>query len=160
MRRFAFAGLAIALFVACQPPEPVELTEAEKAEIADAVREANADYWAAWARKDFDGYAEFYSSRSDEFPLLSYESFDAHRSRVMEIWDTLSTWEIREMEQPDVMVLGSDMAFMTGSALSLLTFTTENVREWEQDFAYVWVREDEGWKLAAAQIFTEIREPS
>ena len=36
---------------ACQPAI-TELTEEQKAEIAETVRQVNADYWAAWARME------------------------------------------------------------------------------------------------------------
>jgi ketosteroid isomerase-like protein len=151
--------LMLLVFAACQPAT-MELTEEQKATIADAVREANADYWAAWARmEDFDEYAGHYSDRSVFFPLVDAESREAHRSVVMGLWSRLNAWEVQEMPQPDVLVLGADGAFLEGSAVSLLTDTTGATEEWVQTYSSVWVREESGWRMVATRFSTAVREP-
>ncbi len=158
MRRFRYVVFTVCIFAACQPAT-TELTEGQKAEIAETVMQANADYWAAWARmEDVDEYTAYYSDKYGHFPLVRFESLEAHRSGVIELWGGLRPWEIQQMEM-GVRVLSHDEAFLAGSAVSLLTDTTGATEVWEQDYAYVWVREDAGWKLGAASISTEIREP-
>ena len=158
MSRLTLSVLSLAFLAACQPAT-TELTEEQKTEIAEAVTQVNADYWAAWARmEDFDEYAGYYSDHSGHFPLVGFESLEAHRSSVMEVWGGLRTWEIQQMEL-GVLVLGPDEAFLGGSAVSLLTDTTGASVEWAQNFATVWVGEDAEWKLVAAPVFTEVREP-
>lgn len=158
MRRIVFAAFALTVLAACQPAT-TELTDEMKAEITEAVRQVNADYWAAWARmENFDAYAAYYSNHSADFPLVEFGSREEHRSAVIPIWDGLHTWEIQQMEL-GVRVLSPDEAFLAGSTVSLLTDTAGVTVVWEQDWANVWILEEGRWKLGAGQVFTEVREP-
>ncbi|NIM52821.1 MAG: hypothetical protein GTN62_15215 [Gemmatimonadales bacterium] len=137
--------LAIPLAAACRLAT-TELTDAHKADIAEAVEQAARDYRESfWTRENMD---EFMSYNSDwaGSPFSEFDSLDELRSfgsSALEVWDA----ETLEWGDMDVMVLGSDAAAVKGSYYIVADSAGVTRVRQDYDWADVWVREEGQWKV-------------
>ena len=135
-----------------QSSPPSELTEEQKAEIADATRQAATQLYASWvAQEDVDTYVSYHSDWAG-VPWSDEESLDTFRSWLSGYWEA-NDWEIRERGVMEVLVLGPDAAAVKGTDVVAVTDTTGAVREFTQDWAYVLVREDGRWRILIARLY-------
>jgi uncharacterized protein (TIGR02246 family) len=127
------------------------LTEEQKAEIADAARQAATQFKASWvAQEDLDTYVSYHSDWAG-VPGSNWESLDTFRSFLSGYW-AANDWEEREKGEMEVLVLGPDAAAVKGTDVVAVTDTTGAVREFTQDWAYVLVREDGRWRILVARL--------
>lgn len=144
MRRMLLL-LAISVAAACQLAT-TELTDAQKADIAEAVKQAARDYRESfWARENMD---EFMSYNSDwaGSPFSEFDSLDELRSSgssTLEAWDT----ETLEWGDMDVIVLGPDAAAVKGSYYIVADSAGITRVRQDYDWADVWVRQAGQWKV-------------
>jgi len=145
MRHLALAVLSLAFLAACQPAA-TELTDAQKAEIEQAVIQAYQGYWNAWsAQESVDDYMGYYHDWAVA-PLDGYESVEAVRSGTLESWAYFLSWEV-ELGETRVLVLGPDVAVLEGVSVSVLTDITGMVLELTQRSNWVWVLRDGQWRI-------------
>jgi hypothetical protein len=146
MRRLVFAVLSLAfLATACQPAT-TELTDAQKAEIEQAVIQAYQGFWNAWtAQQSVDDYMGYFHDWAVS-PLDGYESIAAVRSEALELWAYYLSWEV-ELGETRVLVLGPDVAVLEGTSVSVVTDITRIVMEWTQKSSWVWILRDGQWRI-------------
>ena len=144
MRRLVLAGLSLAFLAACQPAT-MELTDAKKAEIEEAVLEASTEYTQVFHAEDIDGYMSLASNWA-ESPWPCCGTLDGLRSFVTDIWNR---WEFEEFENGEmkVTVLGPDAAVVAFTQTGVQVDTAGVRRETAADIAFLWVREAGQWKL-------------
>jgi hypothetical protein len=154
MRRLALAALSLAfLATACQPAT-TELTDAQKAEIEQAVIQAYEGWWNAWtAHENVDDYMGYFHDWAIA-PLAGFASVEALRSSSLEVWDGDRSWEA-EVGDARVLVLGPAAAALEGAAVSVVTDTSGASVEWTQRLTTVWVLQDGQWKLLTGGFYTQ-----
>jgi hypothetical protein len=156
MGRILLTGAVACLLAAGCQPATTELTDAQKAEIEEAVKQASTDLWAAWvAQEDVDEYLSHTSNWV--VPWGGFASVDALRSSILGTWER-QNWEIRDLGEVEVLVLGTDAAALKATAVCVVTDTAGTAQELTQDYAGVWVREDGHWKLLMSRLFNQLRD--
>ena len=158
MRRLAFAAVSLAfLATACQPAA-TELTDEQKAAVADTVRQLSAEMQSAFDSKDatyFDYFSDWTTSSA-----AGNRSLEASHSFVQEsIW--ANNTQTSESGQTRTRVLGPDAVVVERAQVNIVTDSTGETREYDVLLSELWVREDTGWKALLYQ-FTDlgVREPS
>ena len=158
MRRLALAVLSLAfLATACQPAA-TELTDEQKAAVADTVRQLSAEMQSAFDNKDA-AYFDFFSDWTTS-SAAGNRSLEASRSFVQEsIW--ANNTQTSESGQTRTRVLGPDAVVVERAQVNIVTDSTGETREYDVLLSELWVREDTGWKALLYQ-FTDlgVREPS
>jgi len=149
--------LPLMLFaIACQPAT-MELTDAQKAEIENAVRQVDSEFHATWsAREDIDAYMSYMSDWSSTSPFGD-ESLDALRTRVSAWWGAQSSVTIDRGEKR-VLVLGPDVAAVEGTNVRVATDTTGVTRERTGTYTRTWIRQNGEWKVFAQKGYSRTRE--
>ncbi len=158
MRRLALAVLSLAfLAIACQPAA-TELTDEQRAAVADTVRQLSAEMHSAFDSKDaayFDYFSDWTTSST-----AGNRSLEASHSFVQEsIW--ANNTQTSESGQTRTRVLGPDAVVVERAQVNIVTDSTGETREYDVLLSELWVREDTGWKALLSQ-FTNlgVREPS
>jgi len=158
MHRLALAAVSLAfLATACQPAT-TELSEEQKAAIADSVTQLSAEMQSAFDNEDaayFDYFSDWTTSSA-----AGNRSLEASRSFVREsVW--ANNTQTSESGQTRTRVLGPDAVVVERAQVNSVTDNTGEIREYDVLLSELWVREDIGWKALLYQ-FTElgVREPS
>ena len=149
MRRAIVAAFALTVLAACQPVT-TELTEEQKAAIADTVSAVNAEFWSALEAAEFDrGMSYVYNSPEAVWGYAGVVDFgwDAIYARYSPMFETMASQTLTFTESratvltPDVVCINQ-----IGSAIPT---DTAGVVGPEENFAVltVWVRRDGEWKV-------------
>ncbi len=158
MRRLALAVLSLAfLATACQPAA-TELTDEQRAAVADTVRQLSAEMQSAFDNKDaayFDYFSDWTTSSA-----AGSRAHEQNRSALLE-----NNWpnntQTSQSGQTRTLVLGPDAVVVERAQVNIVTGSTGETREYDVFLSELWVREDTGWK-AVLYRFTNlgVREPS
>ncbi len=158
MQRTILSALAFYIAaIACQPAS-TELTEEQKAAIADSVTQLSAEMQSAFDNKDaayFDYVSDWATSSA-----VGNRFLEAGRSFVEEnIW--VNNSQTSEPGQTRTRVLGPDAVVVERAQVNIITDSTGETQEYDVLLLQLWVREDAGWKALLNQ-FTDlgVREPS
>jgi hypothetical protein len=137
--------LILGAAVACQPAT-MELTEEQKAEVEDVVKELAAKYSEAWmSDRDIDGYMHYASDWAGT-PWGCCETLEDLRSYATRFWNRWD-WESHELGEMSVLVLGPDAAAVTFTAVAVRVDSAGVRSEVTNEIANLWVREAGQWKL-------------
>jgi hypothetical protein len=146
MPRFAFATVALAFLAAACQPATTELTDAQRAEIEQAVIQAYQGYWNVWtAQESVDDYMGYFHDWAVS-PLDGFESIAAVRAETLELWAYYHSWDV-ELGETRVLVLGPDVAVLEGASVSVVTDITGIAMELTQRSSWVWVLRDGQWRI-------------
>ena len=154
MRRMILP-LMLLIAVACQPAT-MELTDAEKAAIADTVRQVSAEKAAAWDSQDAERFFGYFADWS-AFPMAGWQSLDAYRAEIDSFWPRFSSW-VSNRTEVRTMVLSRDAVVLEGRQVAPVTDTTGASGEWISLYTELWVRDDAGWKVIMGKFYT-LEEP-
>jgi len=150
MRRLALAVLSLAfLATACQPVA-TEMTEEQKAAIADTVNAAHADSWDAWREVDLDRALSYQHDSPDLWFTLQGQVLRGYAeadSFWREGFGTASRIDIT-ISDSRTMVLAADVVAVLEQGVFSVT-DAAGVTSPEQAFAFsaTWVRRDGEWKV-------------
>ena len=147
MRRLTLSVLSVAFLAACQPAT-TELTEEQKAEIAEEVNAIHGEFWDAWRAADYDRGVSYFDSANLVFAyegtVFGFATFDEMwrpefaniASQSITIGDSRTT------------VLAPDVVCIMDAATYTMTDTL-GVTSPEGGFAFtgVWVHRGGEWKL-------------
>ncbi len=142
--------------VACQPAS-TELTEEQKAAIADSVTQLSAEMQSAFDNKDA-AYFDYLSDWSTS-SAAGNRLHEASRSLVQgSIW--ANNTQTSESGQTRTRVLSPDAVVVERAQVNTVTDSAGETRESDVLLLQLWVREDTGWKALLYQ-FTNlgVREP-
>ncbi len=151
MHRIPLVGLGLLTMAACQPPA-AELTEAQRAAIADTVEQRTNELMAAASTGEFDSLATYFDD-SDQF-LWAYQgnwwrSWAAADSAFRPAFEAVERQEI-EIAETHVRVVAADAAYvMLGGTYRQID--TADVTGPDIPFAWggLWLRRDGTWKVLA-----------
>ncbi len=152
MRRTILPALAFCIAaVACQPAT-TELTEEQKAAIADTVNALLDDYWDAWRDVDFDRGMSFFLD-APETAFASADQVDYGLATLDSKYRPfMATFESQEITLADsrTTVLASNAVYTMQRGTYVQTDTAGVVGD-TLPFAYsmVWVRRNGEWKVLA-----------
>ena len=154
-RSFLAVAFSIAA-VACQPTS-TELTEGQKAAIADTVTQLSAEMQGAFDNEDA-AYFDYFSDWTTSSEAGS-RAHDQNRSATMEGYWAINT-QASESGQTRTVVLGPDAVVVERAQVNIVTGSTGETQEYDVLLSELWVREDTGWK-ALLYKFTDlgVREP-
>ena len=158
MKKIVLPALAFCVAViACQPGS-TELTDEQKAAIADSVTQLSAEMQSAFDNKDaayFDYFSDWSASST-----AGNRSFEAGRSFIQEtLW--ANNTQTSESGETRTQVLGPDAVVVERAQVNIVTDSTGETSSYDALLRELWVREDTGWKALLYQ-FTNlgVREPS
>lgn len=144
MRVFA-CFLMLALVVGCQSP-PVEMTEAEEAELIASATEAAAAMIAALDAEDLSTWLGFYSDWA-EYPAVGYPHRSGLADRVQSMW--LDRYEDRHtvMGEMNGIVVGPDAVAL--ERIDVSTATDSDGTRLEQRWVgrQLWSKAGGEWKV-------------
>ena len=149
MRRMILP-LMLLLAIACQPAT-MELTDAERATIADEVTAIQTQFWNDWEAVNFDAAMAYYRTNPD--PVWAW--MGEVRSGVEDltalfrgILEGLARQELT-VDDRQVVVLGQDAAYVI-DRISFSAFDAEGAEAMSGRFvaSVVWVRSNGEWKVA------------
>ena len=152
MRRIIFPLLLLLVAVACQPAT-MEMTDAEKAAIADEVNAINAEFWDVWRDGDFDrGMTYYYNSPDLAFAMegavdYGYDQVDAkYRPNFANVAS-----QILRVTHSQTTVLAPDAVCIMETARFSQT-DRDGVTTPETDLALtsIWMLRDGEWKIHLA----------
>ena len=150
MRRLALAVLSLAFLAnACQPAT-TELTEEQKAAIADTVNAANAANWDAWREVDLDRALSYFHDSPDFWFALEGQVLRGYAetdSFWREGFGTARRIDIT-ISDSRTMVLTADIVTMVEQGVFSVT-DSAGVTGPETAFAIsaTWARRDGEWKV-------------
>ena len=154
MRRFVFAAFATTVLAACQPAT-TELTEDEKAAIADEVLAAFTEAEAAWETENADPEAvmsRFVNSSESVWAgsgvlIHGYDDqFEVSRSAYAS--RTKADWTSTDRH---IGVLAPDVVYMMDVGKVVFTDTAgATTPESDYAYTYIWVLMNGEWKILAA----------
>jgi len=149
MRHFVLAAFAFTTIAACQPAT-TELSEEQKAAIAEEVRQVATDYQNAWRAQE--NMAEYMSYSSDwaGAPWPGSESLREMCISSQAVWDQ-TDYETLISPEWEVLVLGPEAAAVKGTVVSAVTDTSGMIRERTEQLSMVFVRTDGQWKAIVAK---------
>jgi hypothetical protein len=159
-KRLASILLAVAFSIAaiaCQPAS-TELSEEQKAALADSVTQLSAEMQRAFDNRDaayFDYFSDWTTSSA-----AGSRAHEQNRSALLE-----NNWpnntQTSQSGQTRTLVLGPDAVVVERAQVNIVTGSTGETREYDVFLSELWVREDTGWK-ALLYRFTNlgVREPS
>ena len=152
MRRSILLAIAFSFTaVACQPAS-TELTEEQKAAIADSVTQLSAEMQRAFDNKDA-AYFDFFSDWTTS-SAVGNRFREAGRSFVQDsIW--ANNTQTSESGQTRTRVLGHDAVVVERAQVNVITDSAGETREYDVLLLVLWVREDTGWKALLNQ-FTNL----
>lgn len=152
MNRIIFAGLAIFFFAACQSVSR-ELTEEQKAAIAEEVSAIHDAFWDAWEVEDIDAGMSYYR-HSEEFVFAregrvfsGYAAFEEFVESFMEGYPDME-WARAETK---VTVLGEDVVYFLDRG-TVVVRDADGVAGPDIPFSYthIWIQTDGEWKVQIA----------
>ena len=150
MRRFVLAAFAMTVLAACQPAT-TELTEDQKAEIEEAVKQATRAEFDSYVQgDDIDQYMAFMSDWSVAGPFAFNMSLDSLRSGTLDVWSSISSAEV-ELGEMRVLVLGPDAAIVEGSAVFNVTDTSGVAGRPTNIYTWTWIRQDSQWRIVVGK---------
>jgi hypothetical protein len=149
MRRLALAAMSLTLLAACQP-ETTQLTEAERAEIADTVNALHSASWDAWRAVDLDRALSYLDSSSDLWwaeggqVLHGYAEVDSH---FREASATVSSFNITITDSRTLVLAADAVAVLQQGRFSVTD--SAGVTSPEQSFVMsaTWVQRSGEWKV-------------
>jgi len=113
MRRFVFAAFALTVLAACQPVA-TEMTEEQKAEIAETIQQMNTELAVAMNARDLDSWL---SGLSDDIRWAIPYGYGSHsqiEDAVRSAPTDTTEWGM-DWEETFVRVLGPDAAVLWGT---------------------------------------------
>jgi uncharacterized protein (TIGR02246 family) len=148
MRRLVLAAFSLTVLAACQPAT-TELTEEQKAAIADTVRQLSTDYLASVSTLDADTVMAFHID-SDEFAWsidseLSLE-FEAVKASAAAKYAALVAARV-SLDTVRVAVLGPDAAVLSGAGAAFVTGPAGQEMKLLLAVTFVAARRDGRWVL-------------
>jgi ketosteroid isomerase-like protein len=149
MRRMILPLMLFA-FVACQPAA-MELTDDERATIAQEVTAIHTEFWSVWEEVDIERGMSYY--RTDPDPVWAWNGEIRSGVDNLGAWfgGTLAGLARQEITFDDrqVVVLDRDIAYVIERG-SFSAFDPEGVEMMAGQFAasVVWVRGSGEWKIA------------
>jgi ketosteroid isomerase-like protein len=156
MRRFVLAVFALTVLAACQPTT-TELTEEQKAEIADTVRQVYADFLSAGDPVDFERMMTFAHPDVEQYYVgepaqwVNLLTVYPDNDRVREVWEPIMAGRRSQetvINDEYVAVLAENMAVHVVEGTYAITDTLGNTTEPNRLTAStVWIREGEEWKM-------------
>jgi len=153
MRRIALAVLSLAfLATACQPAT-TELTEEQKAEIAEEVNALQAEFWDAWREVDVGrGFAYYHDS--PDFAVAVEGQLIRGFAALYEIAEAAHAGQASQVitvVESHTTVLAADVVHVMQSATGATT-DSAGVTGPETAFAFsaIWMRRDGEWKMLLA----------
>ncbi len=158
MKKIVLPALAFCVAaIACQPAS-TELTDEQKAAIADSVTQLSAEMQSAFDNEDaayFDYVSDWTTSS-----VVGNRSFEAGRSFVQEsIWPNND--QTVELGETRTVVLGSDAVVVERAQVNAITDSTGETTEYDAVLLQLWVRENTGWKALLYEFRNlGVREPS
>ena len=155
MRRVAFAVLSLAfLATACQPT--TELTEEQKAAIADEIAALHAEAAEAIRARDVDGWLAYFEN-TDELTFTScvengavaaYRSWSARADTTYAHYGAIASMDRFDWGDLHTRVLAPNVAVVTTTYEAVATDTAGFSFAGNATWVAVWVRTDGGWKMA------------
>ncbi len=158
MKKIVLPALAFCVAaIACQPAS-TELTDEQKAAIADSVTQLSAEMQRAFDNHDaayFDYFSDWMTSSA-----ARRRAYEQERSAILEnIWPNGA--QTSESGQTRTLVLGPDAVVVERAQVNIVTGSTGETREYDALLSELWVREDTGWKALLYHFrFLGMREPS
>ncbi len=160
MRRMILP-LMLFVFAACQPAA-MELTDAEKAAIADEVTAIHTQFWSEWEGLNVEGGMSFF--RTDPEPVWAWNGEVRSGVENLTAWFGAALADLARQEitfdDRQVVVLEQDVAYVMESG-SFSAFDDEGVEVMGGMFAasVVWVRSNGEWKVAGGHESVPVPEP-
>ncbi len=161
MRRLTLAVLSLAFLAACQPAT-MELTDADRAAIADEVTAIHTQFWNAWEAVDVERGMSYF--RTDPDPVWAWNGETRYGVDNLGAWfgAALDPVERQEITFADrrVVVLGWDVAYVMERG-SFSAFDGAGVEVMSGLFAasVAWVRSNGDWKVAGGHESVPVPEP-
>jgi uncharacterized protein (TIGR02246 family) len=148
MCRLTLSVLSLAVLVACQPATP-ELTDEQRAAIADTVNAIHAEAWDVWRAADLDRGMEIFHDSPDLLFALEGQlihGFASIRDAFAPTFEGVASQAIT-IEESQSMVLAPDVVCVTERGTFAST-DTAGVTGPEATFALtvVYVRRSGAWK--------------
>lgn len=156
MRRIILPLMLLA-FSACQPAT-MEMTDDQRAEVEEAVKQASQEYDALWqGQEDLDGYIAYASDWAGT-PWGCCETLEDLRSNTTQAWER---WDIERYGSSErkVMVFSPDAAAITWTGTGARVDTSGVRQERANVMAQLWVREAGEWKLLIAKNYVRVTGP-
>jgi len=150
MRHLALAAMSVAfLATACQPAT-TELTEEQKAAIADTVEAVVADCWDAWREVDLDRALSYFDSSADYWFALEGQVLGGY-AEADSFWrDSFASSSRIDITVSDsrTLVLAADVVAVLEQGVFSAT-DEDGTTTPEQEFvlSWTWVRRDGEWKV-------------
>lgn len=141
--------LMLFVFAACQPAT-MELTEEQKAAIADTVNAANAEAWDAWREADLDRALSYLHDSPDLGFALEGQVFRGYAEADSYWRGGFATAEHMDITISDLrtIVLTADVVWLVQRGIFSVT-DSAGLTSPETEFALTttWVRRDGEWKI-------------
>ena len=142
MRRLIFVALASAVLTACQPATS-ELTEEQRAAIADSVVQVSAEMQSAFDSENpeyFNYFADWVTSSS-----VGSRSIEMTRSGTLQdYWPNFD--QTSEAGETRTLVLGPDIVVLERAQVNTVTDSTGNTTAYDVRLSELWVRENDTWR--------------
>ena len=146
MCRVILATLAVTILAACQP-QTAELTEEQKAAIADTVIQVRAELVEVNERLDADAFLSFFADYVVVAKELNVMDYDAFAAEIREDFGTYDHYVIEE-ELIKASVLSEDAVAVTDRSMWYLIATSgDTIWTAPATFTLVFVRRNEQWKI-------------
>jgi uncharacterized protein (TIGR02246 family) len=149
MRRFILAAFALIVLAACQPAT-TELTEEQKAEIADSITAAQDDLWQTWSTRELDSIMPLFVNSADVgwgFPGGMYYGYENLNAYARSLLDGVASANYTAAERR-VDVLSWDVVLVRELGTYSWTDTAGAARQLDDYPATtIWVRRDGEWKV-------------
>jgi len=140
----------LALAAACQRGAP-PLTEAQRTAIADSVRQADDQLFAALNAKDVQRMMSFYVPGDDVISAdagMIYPSRDSLEKSSRAFWSSLKSVSIAR-DQQRIAVLAPKAVVVTETWHGTFTDSAGKSMDTKGAYTVVWERRDDGWKILA-----------
>jgi ketosteroid isomerase-like protein len=162
MRRMILP-LMLFMFAACQPAT-MELTDAEKAAIAEELTQAYDSYGTAVRQLSQDGMLSFFQQSEDltfaEFGTV-YRSWSALADLVHQSWPVYANVQNFHWGDLHIQVLAPNVAAVTTTFDFAASDTTGAPVAISGTASYVWLKTDSGWKIVSgAETFPSPETPN
>ncbi|UCG84848.1 MAG: nuclear transport factor 2 family protein [Gemmatimonadota bacterium] len=148
MRRLPLAVLSLAFLAACQPAT-TELTEEQKAEIAEELTRLYTESVIAINQLDAEGWLSYFENSEDLTIAVYggfYKSYSAYADTVKAHWAPLASGEI-DWGDLNIQVLAPNVAVVTSVFDYTATDTAGVTAPFSGTWTAVWVEQDGNWKM-------------
>jgi ketosteroid isomerase-like protein len=147
MRRLSLAVLSLVFLAACQPAT-TELTEEQKAEIAEELTRLYAESVSPINQLDAEGWLSYFQDSEDLTFAANggfFKSYSAFADTVRAHWAPLASGEI-DWGNLNIQVLAPNVAVVTSVFNYAGTDTTGGTVSVSGTWTAVWVEQDGDWK--------------